>query len=202
MTNDPPTLWLDAVDPVSWLVERELRVAEADTGVTVRRMPVELRPAPAPLTDAQDPVWAPRWEEAERLVAEGAVAPGARPTRPGLIPRSGKAHELFLHAQANGCGPEVLEAVFTSFLVEGRDIGRIDVLVEIARWAGLDLTESKAVLDVDKYAQATADAAAAALAAGVADAPCLTVGGERLQGFHNHAAIGTLLARSQDHLKG
>ena len=58
---------------------------------------------------------------------------------------------------------------------------------------GLDLTESKAVLDVDRYETKILGAHQQALEAGVASAPALVTPTTTLQGFHNQAAIGTLI---------
>ena len=71
--------------------------------------------------------------------------------------------------------------------------GRIDVLVDIAHSLGLDLTESKAVLDVDRYEADLARIHRQATEAGVTSAPGLVAPTGTLQGFHNQAAIGTLL---------
>jgi predicted DsbA family dithiol-disulfide isomerase len=113
--------------------------------------------------------------------------------RPGLVPRSGKAHELFLHAQESDLGEPALAAIFAAYFLEGRDIGRIDVLVDIALALGFDLTESKAVLDVNRYEDDALMGAKLAVEAGVTGAPALVTSAGALQGFHNQAAIGTFL---------
>jgi predicted DsbA family dithiol-disulfide isomerase len=76
----------------------------------------------------------------------------------------------------------------------GEDIGRVDVLVDLARALGLDATEAKAVLDVDRYAQDVA-ALSAEAAARVGEPPPLAFGGRVLRGFHNRDAVRTFLLR-------
>jgi predicted DsbA family dithiol-disulfide isomerase len=76
----------------------------------------------------------------------------------------------------------------------GEDIGRVDVLVGIAGTLGLDPTETKAVLDVDRHAQDVATVSAAA-AVSVGEPPALSFGGRVLRGFHNRDAVRTFLLR-------
>ena len=204
MTELTPVFYFDSVDPLSFLMDREVRFVEEATGVLCRRLPLELRPAPAELADASHPLWAPRWHEATRLITlDGAdLKPEACAQSrvslhvPKLVPRSRKAHEFLLHAEAvnSGLGRAALDSVFTAFLVDGRDIGRVDVLVELGRALGLDHTETKAVLDVDRYEIDAAHFEAHANAAGIRGPACLVAHGRRLEGFHNQSTIGTFLA--------
>ncbi len=181
------TWYFDLVDPLSYLMAREVDAVEAAGTAAVRRIPVELRPPPAPLTTPDDPFWAPRWEEARRLAGGGLAVPG-------LVPRSTKAHELLLHAAEHGLEDAARRALFRAFHAEGRDIGRIDVLVEIAEALGLDRTEAKAVLDVDRHTERVRALAAEARAGGVSSVPALSTGSGVLEGFHNRDAIGTFVS--------
>ena len=62
------------------------------------------------------------------------------------------------------------------------DFGRIDVLTEIAVDAGLERTEAKAVLDVDKYSADLAAVRTDALESGIDRIPTIRVGSESLVG--------------------
>jgi len=204
MTELTPVFYFDAVDPLSFLMDREVRFVEEATGLLCRRLPLELRPAPAELADTTHPLWVPRWHEATRLIAAdgldlkpSASAQGRVSLHvPRLVPRSRKAHEFLLHAEAvnSGLGRAALDSVFAAFLIDGRDIGRVDVLVELGRGIGLDHTETKAVLDVDRYEIDAAHFEAQANAAGISVPGCLVADGRRLEGFHNQSTIGTFLA--------
>lgn len=192
MTPEPTLIYFDFVDPLSYLVARELiGLAEADMAeAAVVWLPFELRPPPTPLTTSNDPSLADRWRqgraEASRLGIELAPAE--------LVPWTRKAHELMMHA---GPRSDALRMrIWEAYLVEGKDIGRVDVLVGLARDAGLDATETKAVLDVDRYEADVVELRGDALAADIRDAPTIVSGSRRIEGFHNRTALGTFLRTS------
>lgn len=147
MTVPTPRLFFDYVDPVSYVLELRLRGVEAELGVAAARHPLELAPPPAALPDPEGPDFAERWHLARNAARED----GVDLRRPSFVPWSRKSHELVLHAREKGAGLAVHDAVFRAFHLEGRDIGRVDVLLEIAVAAGLDNTETRAVLDVDRH---------------------------------------------------
>ena len=181
--------YFDFVDPLSYLLELELGRAERTLPIRVCRVPFELRPPPAPLTDIRDGSWPRRWEEARRLAAELDLPLDP----PRLVPWSRKAHELHMFACARDMGAAVRHAIFDAYCARGRDIGRIDELVEIGRSVGLDRTETKAVLDVDRHEPDVVSARGAADSVGVTDVPMIAVGGRLVEGFRNHADLSTLL---------
>ncbi|MCA1792142.1 MAG: DsbA family protein [Thioalkalivibrio sp.] len=191
-TTPTASFYFDFVDPLSFLVERELLAVEARTGWSVERIGLEISPPPHPLATPGDPPWAPRWEQASAIAAEMGIAL----SEPRVVPWSRKAHELLRHAETSGKAAEIRESVFRAYFLEGLDIGRVDVLVARARGAGLDVTESKAVLDVDRFGEDVAARRDAALQAGVHTVPLLVSGPHRLEGFHNRASLSTFLEGS------
>jgi predicted DsbA family dithiol-disulfide isomerase len=192
MADPLATLYFDFPDPLSWLVELELQALPDGVGARVARAAYELRPPPAPLTVPGDAELAARWSAARRAADDL----GIQLDQPALVPWSRKAHELHLYAATKDVAAEVRTGVFRAFFEDGRDIGRVDVLVEVGRAAGLDLTETKAVLDVDRFAGEVAAGRAHATARAVTDTPELVRDGARLQGFHNRAVLGTFLRES------
>jgi predicted DsbA family dithiol-disulfide isomerase len=109
------------------------------------------------------------------------------------VPWTRKAHELVLYAAEHGRGDEVHRAIFRAAFELGRDIGRIDLLVGIARDAGLDPMEASTVLGVDKFAAAVEASRSTALSLGVVGPPTLLAHGELLRGFHNREDLRTFL---------
>ncbi len=189
MLRPRATFYFDFIDPLSYVAGLELDSVIGPTDERVEWIGFEIRPPPTPLTEIDDPALASRWEVG-RAVA-GQLGLSLSPPR--LVPWSRKAHELHLHAASHDLGPSVRAAVFDAYFVAGQDIGRIDVLVEVGSSAGLDVTETKAVLDVDRFEANVRAARDAAASAAVADAPVLLLGATRLEGFHKRSTLGTFL---------
>ncbi len=166
-----PVLYFDFVDPASHLIGHLLDRAAPEAAVEWR--PLELAPPPAPLIDPASGEWRGRVAEAR---AAGAP-PGLAIESPALLPWTRKAHELCELARDRGLFHELRRAIFRAHFAGNVDIGRIDLLAEIADRAGLDRTEARAALDVDRYADRIARARTAARRQGVRTVPTLVPGG-------------------------
>ena len=170
--------YFDYVDPACYLLDQALGALVPD-GMTLVRRPFELRRPPLPPIDPESETWRGRG----RAVQSGAADYGLEIPMPRRMPWSRKAHELSLHARAKGCCEAMHAALFRAFFESRADIGRIDVLVALAREAGLDATEARAVLDVDRYAAEVEEVREAALRGGVRGPPTVEAGGRRLEGL-------------------
>ena len=192
MTYTSPCLFIDVVDPLSFLAHLQLRSVEQESGIRVERVPGDLRPPPAELIDAGHPFWSPRWKRAEALACELRLSL----RKPSLVPWSRKAHELLCHARSSGLDQtdQLLDTIFEALLLKGEDIGRVDILVGIGQSVGLELSETKAVLDIDRYEAEVSDVLARARSEGVEVPPVLIRGPKHLRDFHNQETIGTFLA--------
>lgn len=187
-----PVFFFDYLDPLSFLVDRELEsIEELGDTPSPRRVPLELQPPPGPLLDPDGSEWSGRWA----LALGAASALGVPLREPLILPWTRKAHELVLHAGAKGLGAAAHRAVFEAVFVQGKDVGRVDVLVGLARALGMDAMEAKVVLDVDRYAEDVAALRLTAAEAGVAEPPAVVLGSETLRGFHNRDALRTFLLR-------
>lgn len=190
MDAPPIRFFFDYLDPFSYLEELELRALEEEGGVPeVTRIPLEMRPPPHPLLDPDGEEWRRLWKDAEAA----AATLGMRLTAPTMVPWTRKAHELVLHAEEKGLKARAHLAVFEAVFREGADVGRVDVLVSIAGSLGMDPTEAKVVLDVDRHAAAVVALETLTSAVGVATIPALQREGRTLQGFHNRDALRTFL---------
>lgn len=185
MPPTPARIWFDFVDPLSYLLSREL--SASDTRVVWTGF--ELRPPPVPLTAVDDPFWAERW----RAVAALAERTGVELQPPRLVPWTRKAHELHALASARGLDDRIRTAIFEAYFAGGRDIGRVDVLVELATEAGIDRTEAKAILDVDRHEADVTAARTEAEALGVTDVPTVLIDDRLERGFPDPERLGTLL---------
>jgi predicted DsbA family dithiol-disulfide isomerase len=182
------TLYFDFADPISYLVERELLDVVGDAEPPSFE-PFEIRPPPSPLVAVDDPSLRPRWALAREITESETISLSP----PELVPWSRKAHELHLLARDLDLDRAVRAAIHEAYLLEGRDIGRVDVLVELAVELGMDRTKTKAVLDVDRHQPEVLEARARAGQSGVTDAPTLVTPSGRLQGFHNASTLRTFL---------
>lgn len=190
MSTGGLVLFLDYVDPLSYLLEAELSGARSELGLDPpRRSALELRPPPEPLLHPADPRWTERWASALPVAAERDLAL----REPTLVPWTRKAHELVRYAASEGRGDAAHHAVFDAYLRDGHDIGRIDVLLEIARGLGLALQSTRVVLDVDRYAADVSTEGAHARSLGIGAPPALALGTRILEGFHNRDTLRTFL---------
>lgn len=190
MATDPVTFAFDFVDPGSYLVHELLRRRLGPaTAEGVRMLPLELRPPPDPLIRAADE----GWKEMTRALGEVARVEGVPFDPPAFVPWTRKAHEIALHAEEKEVGLHGL--LFRARFEEGLDLGRVDVLVDIASRAGLDGAEARTVLGVDRFAPRTEDARREAAALRIRGVPTLLAGdGERLEGFRPAEELRSFLA--------
>lgn len=172
---DHPILYFDFIDPVSHLVSR--MVDRAGVAAAIEWRGFELSPPPQPMIDPGSAEWRTR-----QAVAARSGKGRNRTDAPPIIPWTRKAHELSEFARERDCFRAVRRALFRAHFVDHIDIGRIDLLLEIARGAGLDGSEAKAVLDVDRYTATVISHRRDALEEGVRDVPVLVQPGRRLEG--------------------
>jgi predicted DsbA family dithiol-disulfide isomerase len=168
MAAVPVTVFSDFACPFSYVTEAALRRMQAAGEVEATHLAWELYPAPAPLPAADDGAWL----NALRPLADEL----GLPLRVPAFVRTRKAHEAAAFAASKGVGSAMREALFLAHFAQGRDISRIDVLVEAGAGLGLDASELKVVLDVDAFAARVAAEQQAGLGAGVQGVPTLVVG--------------------------
>ena len=92
-------------------------------------------------------------------------------------PNSVDSHRLVKFAQRHGLAAEMVEALFVSFFIEGRDIGETEVLLDIAADQGLDRAEVARHLASDADIDAVAQDNARAHRLGVNGVPSYVFGG-------------------------
>ena len=122
------------------------------------------------------------WTAYGRTVADKARESEIEMAPPVFVPWSRKAHELRLHAAEQGLESSMHEELFSARFAKAMDIGRIDILVAAAERVGLDPSESKAVLDVDKYRDRVIELRSEAEAEGVQRVPALRSHSASLEG--------------------
>ena len=63
------------------------------------------------------------------------------------LPNTLASHALVGLARRAGCASQVVDALFTAYLCEGRDIGAIDVLLDIGERHGIQAAEAETFID-------------------------------------------------------
>jgi predicted DsbA family dithiol-disulfide isomerase len=140
-------VFADYTCPWCYLAESVLDRLRGD-GVAVEAAAFELRPAGTPLPGLDEEWMLRSWREAVEPLA-GEL--GAEIRYPALATRTRKAHEAAAFARSRGVLAEMHRAIYRAFWVEGRDIGRIDVLCDLGAAAGLDPSELRVALDIDQW---------------------------------------------------
>ncbi len=158
-------------------------------------MPFELRPFPhetlSPKGDYIQNAWQSSvWPMAERFNVK-IVLPDVNPQ-----PHTHLAHEGTLYAKEYGKGNEYTEAVLAAFFVDGRDIGDIDVLTEIAGKVGLDGAAFRKAFETRKYEQAHKEALRNAYdEARITAVPTFFIGDQRVQGLNTKEMLERYIER-------
>jgi predicted DsbA family dithiol-disulfide isomerase len=160
-----------ALDAVTDAAER--------TGLRVRPVPFELRPAPDPLPSPDHPSLAEELEAAGALAEEWGVTLAAPP----MVPRTRKAHEAVAYAIENDAAAAALRGIYEAFWSEGQDISRVDVLADIGEALGLDRESLHVALGMDTYAPDVVREQHAAAGAEIAGVPAVQVGEVRAAGL-------------------
>lgn len=81
------------------------------------------------------------------------------------------AHRLEALAIAAGDGDAAVEALFSAYFTEGRDLSDRDVLADIAESVGMDRNEVRTALDSDAHKEAALDQLARGLELGISGVP-------------------------------
>ncbi len=90
-------------------------------------------------------------------------------------PNTIDSHRLIDRAGRNGRQDAVVEALFHTYFLEGRDIGDIDVLVDVATSAGLDADEIRAYLRSEEDIERMRAEDMKAREMGIQGVPCFIV---------------------------
>jgi predicted DsbA family dithiol-disulfide isomerase len=116
--------------------------------------------------------YGPGLENHTRQLIEGAgfhYQPSAR------VPRALPALRLAEFARAEGRHGDIHPRLFAAYWSEGRDIGDIDVLVDVAEATGLDGDKAREVLSSDAYGDSVRESTAAAVRLGVNGVPAWVI---------------------------
>jgi len=152
-------------------------------------MPFELHPAPTPTRKPEDNYLQTAWKERIYPMAEKLGVYMKLPTV-SPYPYTNLAFQGLEFAKDQGKGDEYNDAVFRAFFQQSRDIGRIDVLVDIAKEVGLGPEQFRAALEQgtcrDRVQQLLRTAYEQV---GVTAVPTMIIGTQRLNGLYPEHVI-------------
>ncbi|WP_102192577.1 DsbA family oxidoreductase [Microbacterium aurantiacum] len=89
-----------------------------------------------------------------------------------------KAHELLHFAKAKDLQHEMEERLMSAYFTEGKHVGRVDDLVELAAEVGLDAAEAREALESDRYLPAVRQDQDQARAYGIQGVPFFVIDGQ------------------------
>lgn len=139
----PVTLFADFACPFCYVTEAALYRLRDQHQLELRARAFELVPWDAPRSPG------PPEEDELRTASTFAAELGIEMLTPPPRPNTAKAHEAAVFAAQRGAAEALRMAIYEAYWTEGQDIGRIDVLLELAERVGLDPTDLKIALDID-----------------------------------------------------
>lgn len=175
-------VFVDYVCPFCFLVEPALEELKRDRDVEVNLRPFELRPDPVPTLRREDEYLPRVWDDAVYPMAErlgmGLILPSISPQ-----PRTEKAFMVLQLAEEHGKAEEYSHAMFQAFFQADRDIGQVDVIIDVATSIGLARPEVEAALRSDqRRTRQRADQDHAVKTVGISAVPGILVEGLLLPG--------------------
>jgi predicted DsbA family dithiol-disulfide isomerase len=143
-------VWSDYVCPFCYLQVPPIERLRGEFGDKVKIVwrAFELRPDPKPTLDPGGEYLRTTWAQSVYPMAQQR---GMTLKLPPVQPRSRKAHEAAEFAESHLRFNAMHEALFRAFFEQGRDIGNIDVLCDIAAKVELNPDSLRQALEEERY---------------------------------------------------
>jgi predicted DsbA family dithiol-disulfide isomerase len=166
------TVVSDYICPWCYVGAARVQRLDREFEIDVEWRPFELHPEipPEGIARGERPPSAQRVAMYEQLrgLAEEAALPFKRAAR---VPNSHRALEAAEFAREHGAFDAYHRALFDAFFGQGRDIGDIDMLAELAAANGLDAAALREALETQRYASLVDERTAEARGSGVTGTP-------------------------------
>ena len=105
------------------------------------------------------------------------------------------AQEVGLWAQTKGRGHHFHMEAFKAYFVQGKNIARKDVLLNLIKQAGLDTGEGEKVIETREFSDAVDSDWNLSKAKGITAVPSFLIGLDRLVGAQSYEALEKLLIK-------
>ncbi|SNS41744.1 Predicted dithiol-disulfide isomerase, DsbA family [Noviherbaspirillum humi] len=149
-------VWSDYVCPFCYLELPALNRLQREEGSALEIVwhAFELRPEPKPTLDPHGEYLRTTWARSVYPMAEER---GLALKLPPVQPRSRLAFQAVAHAREQGRFDAMHEALFRGFFEQGRDIGRLEVLLELGKEAGVEEAGLRDALEKGTHLQQVLD---------------------------------------------
>jgi predicted DsbA family dithiol-disulfide isomerase len=206
----PIVIAYDFICPWCWIGHTNLAAGmQAAAPVQVRYMPYELNPSMPPEGMARRAYRTLKfgsWARSQMLDAQATAAGLAAGlsfdyAKVERTPNTRRAHRLLQFAMLHGDAGSVdrlFDAIFAAYFAQGRDIGSIDTLVEIAHEQGFDSHEARGYLRSEAGEREVDDAQRWAQRALIASVPTVLIGGVPVSGAQPPAVFAQALRAASD----
>lgn len=203
----------DFICPWCWIghlnLESGIRQADLAVPVSIRYVPFELNPTmPAEGRDRRAYRTAKfgSWERSQGMDAQvtaTGLAAGAQFNyeNVGKTPNTRLAHQLMQYALERGDAPKtaaLYQAIFSGYFSQGRDIGALDTLVEIAVAQGFEADAVRDYLLQGRGAARVIEAERQAQQQGIRSVPTVFIAGEAISGAQPPAVFAAALHAALD----
>lgn len=185
----------DYVCPYCYLGAFPLRQAAAKTGAQVVWRAFQLRKSGPPKFDPRGERMTEGWRNSIYPMAERL---GVEVNQPSQAPLTRFAHEAAAWARSQGRFEPLHDGLFRAHFVEGKDIGEMATLKEIAWRAGLNPGELEKALDEQRMAEEVDEDLLIAETYGVTLVPAFVIGGHLLQGVQEESTLVRAIEMARD----
>ena len=201
----------DFICPWCWIGHHHLRqaidMANVKTAPQIRYVPYELNPS-MPAEGMNRRIYRSTkfgsWVRSVAMDADVTLA-GQRAgvtfnyDKVEMTPNTRLAHRLMYFAQLQGDAEKtnvLFDSIFVAYFSEGRDIGKLDVLIELAEAAGFDGNMARSFLESEQGNSEVAQSELTAQERGVRSVPNISIGDYRVVGAQPVDVIADLLKES------
>lgn len=193
----------DYVCPFSYVADARLRrLREPEPDLRIHWRPLSIHPAvPSDGLPVEQLGYAPGdWDRVAREVRQQAEEEGIPVEVPDFVANSHEALQAAEFAKDVGADAfrETHRALFRAYMVEGRNLGRRDVLLEVCEGAGLDREALEAALEDDRYAGELQRVDREAERYGIEGTPTLLFGRHKLVGAAPPDVMRDAAARARE----
>ena len=186
------TVYSDYVCPFCFLEIPALERLRDEEGVELDYRAFELRPEPVPTLEPAGEYLTTTWRNSVYPLAERLGIPIQLPP---VQPRSRLAFEGAEFARDAGRLAAYTRAVHEAFFQRGEDIGRADVLVDIARSTGLDADGFAAALADHRFLPRVLEQEREAQDLGISSVPSTIIGHYLLPGCVPYETLKSVVER-------